>query len=263
MSDVATTATADEMVAAVPPAETAPVVELPPADGVAGVFERAQELLVLAGPVVLVLAAMSVVALTLMLLKLWQFHRARIGDERQLKEALACWREGRERDVLAMARASASPSVEAVARAVRGRRRGVAEARVREELVRFGSEVIEDLRGGLRTLEVIASLAPLLGLLGTVLGMIDAFRQLELAGNRVDPAVLSGGIWEALLTTAVGLSVAIPVIAVVTWLERRVDRFEHRFDNAVATVFTEDLSEPREDVTDHGRLDLRTAPAAP
>lgn len=262
MSDVSATTTY-EAVAAAPLVEAAPAVDLPPPDGMVAVVERAQELLVLAGPVVLVLAAMSVLALTLTLLKVWQFHRARIGDERRLDTALAAWREGRERDVLEIARASASPAVEAVARAVRGRRRGVAEARVREELGRFGSEVVEDLRGGLRTLEVIASLAPLLGLLGTVLGMIDAFRQLELAGNRVDPAVLSGGIWEALLTTAVGLSVAIPVIAVVTWLERRVDRFEHRFDNAVASVFTEDLSEPREDATDHGRLDLHTAPAAP
>jgi biopolymer transport protein ExbB len=52
----------------------------------------------------------------------------------------------------------------------------------------------------------------LLGLFGTVLGMVEAFRQLELAGSQVDPAVLSGGIWQALLTTAVGLAVAIPAV---------------------------------------------------
>ena len=96
--------------------------------------------------------------------------------------------------------------------------------------------------GAFRILEVIASLAPLLGLFGTVLGMIEAFRQLEAAGNQVNPAILSGGIWQALLTTAVGLAVAMPVVAVLNWLERRVDALAHEMDSVVTRVFTEDLS---------------------
>jgi biopolymer transport protein ExbB len=63
----------------------------------------------------------------------------------------------------------------------------------------------------------------LLGLFGTVLGMIEAFRAMEAAGARVDPSILSGGIWQALLTTAVGLGVAIPVSIAHSWLERRVE----------------------------------------
>ena len=73
--------------------------------------------------------------------------------------------------------------------------------------------------------------------------MIEAFRQLEAAGNQVNPAILSGGIWQALLTTAVGLAVAIPVVAILNWLERRVDGLAHEMDNLVTQVFTEDLSE--------------------
>ena len=61
------------------------------------------------------------------------------------------------------------------------------------------------MRSHLRVMEVIANLAPLIALLGTVLGMIEAFQAMELAGKQVDPSVLSGSIWEALLTTAVGL----------------------------------------------------------
>ena len=72
--------------------------------------------------------------------------------------------------------------------------------------------------------------------------MIDAFQQLEAAGNQVNPAVLSGGIWEALLTTAVGLVVAIPVVAMLNWLERRVDHLAHDMDNLVTQVFTRDLA---------------------
>ena len=97
------------------------------------------------------------------------------------------------------------------------------------------------LRSLLRPLELIATLSPLLGLLGTVLGMIEAFRQLEVAGNQVDPAILSGGIWQALLTTAVGLVVAIPVVLAHAWLERKVERCGHLMEDAVTQVFTRNL----------------------
>ena len=75
----------------------------------------------------------------------------------------------------------------------------------------------------LKPLEVISNIAPLLGLLGTVIGMITAFSKLEESGSRVDPAILAGGIWEALLTTAFGLIVAIPALAAFYWLDGRVD----------------------------------------
>jgi biopolymer transport protein ExbB len=90
----------------------------------------------------------------------------------------------------------------------------------------------------LRPLEVIANLSPLLGLMGTVLGMISAFQNMEGAGNQVDPSVLSGGIWQALLTTAVGLAVAIPVVAAYNWLDRKVERISSRMNNKVTRVFT-------------------------
>ena len=70
---------------------------------------------------------------------------------------------------------------------------------------------------------MISNIAPLLGLLGTVIGMITAFSKLEESGSRVDPAILAGGIWEALLTTAFGLIVAIPALAAFYWLDGRVD----------------------------------------
>ena len=100
--------------------------------------------------------------------------------------------------------------------AIRGSlRRDLSEAMVREEVARLAGDRLEGLRAYLRPLEVIAGVAPLLGLFGTVLGMISAFQQLEQAGSQVNPAVLSGGIWEALLTTAVGLAVAILASGVI------------------------------------------------
>ena len=208
----------------------------------AGLFDQWLELLQAGGPVVAILLATSVLALTIVLLKLWQFGAARLGESRVAGEALVLHRAGRPGEALALAERSRNPVAQALARALRGQARGLPEAKVREEVLRYGGDVLEALRAWFRPLEVIASLAPLLGLFGTVLGMIEAFRQLEQAGNQVNPAILSGGIWEALLTTAVGLAVAIPVVVVLNWLERRVDRLAHEMDSTVTRAFTEDLS---------------------
>ena len=131
---------------------------------------------------------------------------------------------------------------------------------MREEVVRRGGEFLEILRCWLRPLEVIGSMAPLLGLFGTVLGMIAAFQGLEAAANKVDPSILSGGIWEALLTTAVGLAVAMPVVVIHNYFDRVVERIALEIDSMVTQVFTEDLSATAEG--DRTRESLTgTAPA--
>jgi len=200
------------------------------------------EFLQAGGPVVVILLVASLAALAIVFVKLLQFRSARIGDRQAAYRALSLWQAGDAEQALAVVRESRNPVAEVLARALRGQQRGIPEAKVREEILRYGGDVLEGLRGWFRPLEVIASLAPLLGLFGTVLGMIEAFRQMEQAGSQVNPAILSGGIWEALLTTAVGLAVAIPVVAVLNWLERRVDRLAHEMDSVVTRVFTEELS---------------------
>ncbi|WP_443081466.1 MotA/TolQ/ExbB proton channel family protein [Thiohalorhabdus sp.] len=214
------------------------------------------------GPVVALLLAMSVVALALVLVKLAQFLRARLWQRKPARRALGLWQRGEGEQALELAHASANPTAQALARAIRGMRRQLPESAVREEVLRYGSDALFQLRRGLRPLEVIGSLAPLLGLLGTVLGMIEAFQELEAAGSQVNPAVLSGGIWEALLTTAVGLSVAIPVVALLNWLERRVDHLAHEMDDLVTQVFTEDLSAASEAEAPVRRAADRTGAAA-
>lgn len=207
------------------------------------VLAGVQQMVQAGGPVVVILLVMSVVALGIIFAKLWQFHRARLGNRRLALDALALYQDGRTDEALSRLSGARNPVAQTLARAVRGQQRGIDETKVREEVVRYGGDVLEALRGLFRPLEVIASLAPLLGLFGTVLGMIEAFRNLAAAGNQVDPAILSGGIWEALLTTAAGLAVAIPVVVILNWLERRVDRVAFDLDSIVTRVFTEDLSE--------------------
>ncbi len=80
-------------------------------------------------------------------------------------------------------------------------------------------------------LATLASVAPLLGLLGTVTGLIKAFMVVEQAGGKVDASMLAGGIWEAMLTTAAGLSVAIPLIIGHRYLSSLVQLYEERLED--------------------------------
>ena len=84
---------------------------------------------------------------------------------------------------------------------------------------------IQDLEKNIDVLGIIAHVAPLLGLLGTVTGMIRAFMRIEELTGRVNASVLAGGIWEALLTTAFGLMVAIPSFVMYHYFNRRIDDY--------------------------------------
>jgi len=89
---------------------------------------------------------------------------------------------------------------------------------------RIGSTELQRMERGFRTLGILGNTAPLLGLLGTIIGMIKAFMVIQQAGGRVDAQALAGGIWEAMLTTGVGLAVAIPVLLLLHMLEGMADR---------------------------------------
>lgn len=240
--------------------EVSPITDVLPAQ--AGGFDRILGLVDAGGPVVMILLGFSVAALAIVLLKLWQFRALRLADRRPARQAVRLWRAGCPDEALTLLSSTANPTAQVLLRAMRGLgRRDLAEIKVREEAVRHGEDLLEALRSYLRPLEVIANLAPLLGLFGTVLGMISAFQQMEAAGNQVNPAVLSGGIWEALLTTAVGLAVAIPVVAVLNWLERVVERQAHEMDSAVTQLFTVDLAVPRQDEPQDAPRYLNAIPA--
>ena len=95
--------------------------------------------------------------------------------------------------------------------------------KLEEKLAVNGREEIQGLRRNLRGLEVIATISPLMGLLGTVMGMVKAFNKVAQYKGQVDPSLLAGGIWEALLTTAAGLAIAIPIVIMLNYFERKVE----------------------------------------
>ena len=89
---------------------------------------------------------------------------------------------------------------------------------------------------GLRTLGVLGNTAPLLGLLGTITGMIKAFMVIEQAGGKVDAQALAGGIWEAMITTGVGLAVAIPLLILLHFLEGAVERRAQSMERVISLL---------------------------
>ena len=91
-----------------------------------------------------------------------------------------------------------------------------------DEILNLIEKEIAKSRKLMPTLEIIAQVSPLIGLLGTVIGMIDSFNELELGGSLVDPSILAGGIWTALLTTAMGLIVAIPALISHYFFDRKI-----------------------------------------
>lgn len=181
-------------------------------------------LLDLGGPVVAILLAGSVLSLAVILLKVFEFSRAGVGSRRRSERAVSLFASGHSREAYDLASRGRNPTAEAVAEAIDlVMTKRLDKQAIEERLSRMASERLHDLQSGFRFLDAVAQLAPLMGLFGTVLGMIEAFKKLQSAANAVDPSNLAGGIWVALLTTAVGLAVAMPVSVILTWFETRVE----------------------------------------
>lgn len=186
------------------------------------------------GVVIWIIAGLSVVALGIILWKI--LHLARLGT----------W-GGRAADAAASSFEASGAAPVAGNGGLRLRTVGAAiqavtdprysEQSAREETERQARRLLVEARTGLRALEVIATIAPLLGLLGTVLGMIAAFQALQASGARADPSVLAGGIWEALLTTAAGMAVAIPAAVALAWFESVIDRVASDMEDLATRVF--------------------------
>lgn len=165
------------------------------------------------GAAMWVIAALSVLALSVILWKFWWL-----------------WTQG--------AWSGRAGLVARVTDAAAEARATLPDTLAREETDRVARAALAEARSGLRFLDLTVTIAPLLGLLGTVLGMIEAFQALQAEGSGADAAVLAGGIWEALLTTAAGMAVAIPVWVALTWFESVIERMQRRMEDAATRLFT-------------------------
>ncbi|WP_442579494.1 MotA/TolQ/ExbB proton channel family protein [Mesorhizobium sp. ASY16-5R] len=200
------------------------------------------------GPVLVALLAVSIAAVTISIFKALQFARMGVGRTAGTEAALTRWANGEFDDAVRRARADKSPASAAVAGAMISLLNYPADRdRAREVAAHVALHHLNTMSKHLRFLETVAQAAPMLGLLGTVIGMISAFGELSAKGGAIDPSALAGGIWVALITTAAGLSVAIPVYFLSMWFEARVDHERSYMEAAIAkTLFSIAPVEPTE-----------------
>ncbi len=191
-----------------------------------------REVIALGGPVIAILLVISVLTLGVTFYKIWQFAASGVGRHRMLSEALSAWDAGDRPS----AHASLAKSNSYLAPLVRSAMNAQGQPGLDERLDAEAGVALAGLERGFRFLDTVAQIAPLLGLFGTVLGMIEAFQTLQAAGSSVDPSLLAGGIWVALLTTAAGLAVAMPTSMVLAWFESRTARERVFADKALRTV---------------------------
>ncbi len=196
------------------------------------ILSSLREILTLGGPVVAILIVMSVLTVAVTLYKLWQFAACGVGRHKVLSQALQAWDAGDRATARARLAQSSSYLAPLVEAAMDAPDTPDLDARLDAE----AGLALAGLERGFRLLDTVAQLAPLLGLFGTVLGMINAFQSLQSAGSSVDPSLLAGGIWVALVTTAVGLAVAMPTSMVLSWFESRTARERVFADKALRTV---------------------------
>ena len=142
--------------------------------------------------------------------------------------------------------------------AMNGKVKAEPAEQIREAVSQKAQQALAPFEAPLKIIEVIAALAPLLGLLGTVIGMMEAFSVMAAAEGRASASQLSGGIYKALTTTAAGLIVAIPFAALAAWIEFRLRRLQTTLNSALtdallanpaASTSTEteaDVSEPED-----------------
>ena len=170
------------------------------------------------------LAALSVLTLTVVIFKLMQFRRMGVGGHRLAETILDDWLNGRPDEAQRKAERGRTVLSRVLAAVMSGLRARPGDPAYGEELGRqVALAELVQMGQRMRLLEAVVQMAPMLGLLGTVIGMIDAFGSLALSQQSSDPRLLAGGIWTALTTTATGLAIALIAYFIAAWLEGRID----------------------------------------
>lgn len=191
------------------------------------------EFLAKGGVLVIPILLCSVFTVAIFLERLITFARMRSRGEGLAEKTAALIKKGRSEQARKNARESNSPMGRILAAAIDAKD---SDREVLETvMVNATEEEVRNLSSYTQALATIGNIAPLLGLLGTVVGMIKAFMVIQEMGGKVNAAVLAGGIWEAMLTTALGLAVALPTMVMHSYLIARVERYEARLQKGTVT----------------------------
>jgi biopolymer transport protein ExbB len=189
------------------------------------------------GPVLVALFLVSIVATATAVFKLLSLWRLGVGRHQVARDVLRRWDAGDTSGAYQRAATDRTALCQVVGEAINGVRHWPNDKdRAREMATGTALSLLDTMRSHVRVLETSVQAAPMLGLLGTVLGMIAAFNEMSLGGGAVDPTELAGGIWVALSTTALGLTIAIPFYFFTSWIEGRIERERAAMDTAILTV---------------------------
>lgn len=176
------------------------------------------------GPMMYLIMLLSVLAFAVVIEKLYHLNRAKIDADKFMDDITNIFKRNKIIEAIEMCNSTPGPTAHIVKAGILKHDRSRHE--IKEAIEEAGQLEIPRLEKHLPILATIAHIAPLLGLLGTVTGMIRAFQVIQqkaIAMAPVNPGDLAGGIWESLLATLAGLSVAIPTYVVYNYLVSQVD----------------------------------------
>lgn len=179
------------------------------------------------------LLACSIIAAAIIADRLLYFGRIRLDYPaflRQLKDLL---RSGKRKGALLLCRRHPHPAP----RIAEYYLKHLEDDALRDEILKLeGSYALEQVEARLKGLAALTHIAPLLGLLGTVTGLVSAFHRIEILGGQVQPGDLAAGIWEALITTVFGLVIAIPCMGAYHGFENWADQIARRMQFVVSEL---------------------------
>jgi len=189
------------------------------------------------GPLMYLLILCSVAVLTVIIERLITLNRYKIDISSFMSKILEAVRRNRIMEAIELCERTTSPVAEVIKAGLL--KHSASRQEIKEAMEEAALSEVPKLEKNLNLLATLAHVSPLIGLLGTVTGMVQAFQVIQekaTALNPVSPGDLAGGIWEALLTTVGGLSVAIPAIVAYNFLVTKVDNMIINMERAATEL---------------------------
>ena len=186
------------------------------------------DMVVMGGWLMVPIFAASIIAIYIFCERFWLLRQVGTGDAELVKRVSEQLRAGKEGEALATCEGDSSPLARVLAKGIRTREEDAAE--IRRAMEETANHEVAGLERGLPTLATCAGIAPMIGFLGTVVGMVQSFYDMSTAGSSIDIGLLSRGIYTAMITTVAGLIVGIIGQLAYNFLVARVDGIVERME---------------------------------
>lgn len=206
--------------------------------------ESLWSLFTMGGPLMWVLLALSMLAIYLIGRKWWVINHASQIDAHFMQDIRDYMSEGKTKSAITLCRKYDNPVARMIEAGIR--RSGRPTADIQSTIENIGNVEVARLEKGLPLLATIAGGAPMIGFLGTVMGMVQAFFNMSKAGNNIDITLLSGGIYTAMLTTVGGLVVGIIAYFGYNWLTSKVSDLVYKMESSTLEFIDIVLNESNE-----------------